>query len=175
MRSMRVGRWTSPCIERADDGELAQATVEVAFLLPCFLLLMLVLLQPVCVLYTRSVMEAAAAQTARLMATADAAEQESDMEAYRAFAVRRLAAVPDVSIFHVGGPLAWEIECTDAASTGGRVQVSIEGAVRPLPVLGVFAHGVGEVNAQGDIVVHVEVAYDAHPGWLHEGSGEGGS
>lgn len=168
----------SRCIERVRFrrvlGDDAQATVEAAFLLPCFLLLMLVLLQPLCVLYTRSVMEAAAAQTARLMVTGEVAGQEDGLEAYRAFALRRLAAVPDVSIFHVGGPLVWDIVCEDAASNDGRVRVSIEGAVRPLPVLGVFARGFGEVDGRGDIVVRVEVSYEGRPAWLREGDGDAG-
>ena len=38
-------------------------------MLPTFLTLILLALQPVCLLYTRAVMESAAAETARLMAT----------------------------------------------------------------------------------------------------------
>lgn len=64
-------------------------------LIPAFLLLLLLMLQPVCLLYTRSVMESTAAETARLLATGDA---DGD-EAYRSFALRRLAAIPDLSIF----------------------------------------------------------------------------
>ena len=30
--------------------------------------------------------------------------------------LRRLAAVPDVAIFHAGGPLAWDITCEAAAA-----------------------------------------------------------
>ena len=49
--------------------EGAQATVEAAFLIPCLLTLMLLALQPVCLLYTVAVMESAAAETARVAAT----------------------------------------------------------------------------------------------------------
>lgn len=129
-------------------------------MLPTFLVLILLALQPVCLLYTRAVMESAASQTARLMITA-----EGDQDAYRAFALRRLSAVPDVSIFHAGGPLSWDISCTPAES-GSSVEVSIVGYVTPLPVLGAFARAFGNVNAQGDVQLEVRVAYEGRPAWL---------
>lgn len=136
--------------------------MEAAFLLPTFLLLLLLALQPVCLLYTRAVMESAAAETARLMITAEG----DDEEAYRSFALRRLQAIPNVSIFHAGGPYAWEFEFIRSSTTGGAVGVAIEGFVRPLPVLGVLASAFGEMNAQGDVRVRVEVAYEGRPSWL---------
>lgn len=146
-------------------GERAQATVEAAFLLPVFLTLLLLVLQPVCLLYTRSVMEHAAAATARLMITTEGA----DDEACRAFALRRLAAVPDLAVFHAGGPLSWDIELRRAKDTGGPVSVAIEGAARPLPALGAFVGSVGTLNAQGDVKLRTEVTYEGRPTWL-EGS-----
>ena len=80
----------------------AQATVEAALLLPSFLFVLLLALQPVCMLYTRAVME---------------------------------------------------------------------GAVKPLPVLGAFAGLWGKRNGQGDVLVRVEVSYEGRPSWL-EGSYE---
>ena len=59
---------TSRCIDAAREDR-AQSTVEAAFLLLTFLTLILLALQPVCLLYTRAVMESAAAETARLMTT----------------------------------------------------------------------------------------------------------
>lgn len=136
-------------------------------LLPVFLTLMLITLQPVCLFYTRAVMESAAAETARLMVTAG----EVDDEVLKAFALRRLGAIPDVSIFHEGGPLSWDIALTKAEETGGRVGVAIEGSVRPLPVLGVFASPFGELDGTGAIRVSVDVSYEGRPRWL-EGSYE---
>lgn len=143
----------------------AQATVEAAMLLPCFLTVLLVMMQPVCLLYTRSVMESAAAQTARLMVTASPPDGEG-VDAYRAFALRRLAAVPDLAIFHTGGPNAWKVDMQYAEATGGEVTVAIEGAVRPLPVIGVFAAAMTDLNAQGDAVLRVEVSFEGRPEWL---------
>ena len=142
--------------------ERAQATVEAAVLLPAFLTLLLLAIQPVCVLYTRAVMEAAAAETARLMVTAEEDEDDS----YEAFALRRLAAVPDLSIFHEGGALSWDIELARADSDDGTVTVSIEGTVQPLPVLGAFVGVFGLADDDGSIVLSVEVSYEGRPSWL---------
>lgn len=161
MRSTATDSSTFPCTEVCGE-ELGQATVEAAILLPVFLLLLLLMLQPVCLLYTKSIMEASAAETARLMVTSSSDGDES----YRSFALRRLAAIPDLSIFHAGGPHAWEVECAPASQAGGPVRVVIEGAVRPLPVLGAFVGAVGEVNAQGDVRLRVEVTYEGRPEWL---------
>ena len=152
MRSTPLARSISPCSE-IRFANRAQATVEAAFLLPTFLALVALAVQPVCVLYTRSVMESAASQTARLMTTWD----EEDLDACRAFALRRLGAVPDVSIFHIG--LA-------PASSGGSVRVRIEGRLRLLPVIGVFASAMGEADGTGSMSLVSEVAYDARPAWV---------
>ena len=87
----RVPR-TSRCTDAAREDR-AQSTVEAAFLLPTFLTLILLALQPVCLLYTRAVMESAAAETARLMTTTTV-EDDDDL---KEFTRRRLAAVPNVS------------------------------------------------------------------------------
>lgn len=130
-------------------------------LLPAFLILVLLAVQPVCLLYTRAVMESAAAETARLMTTASSENED----ACRAFAQRRLAAVPDLSIFHVGGPLSWDIEL-GFAGEGKTASVQIEGHVKPLPVLGAFVAAFGDTDAQGNVSVKVDVSYDARPDWL---------
>lgn len=134
-------------------------------LLPAFLTLLLLALQPVCILYTRAVMESAAAEAARLMVTA---ELEGE-DAYRAFVERRLAAVPNVSIFHAGGPRAWKVEFARAEETGGAVSASITGSVRPLPVIGAFARAMGRVDGEGAIELEVEASYEGRPSWLEGG------
>ena len=81
----------------APMGEEGQASVEVAVLIPVLFLVVALLVQPACLLYTRAVMSGAAAQGARL-----AASNPSSDEAV-AFVRRRLKAVPEVSVFHAGG------------------------------------------------------------------------
>ena len=63
---------------------------------PALLTLLLLALQPVCLLYTRSVMESVASETARLMVSGS-----DEVEVYERFAYRRLAAVPDLAIFQM--------------------------------------------------------------------------
>ena len=124
-------------------------------MLPTFLMLILLALQPVCLLYTRAVMESAAAETARLMTTTTAEE----------FTRRRLAAVPNVSIFHAGGPLSWDIEL-GRAGAGGVSSVSVSGEVKPLPVIGAFAQAMGGTAEGGYVELKVDVSYQSRPEWL---------
>ena len=76
--------------------ESGQSTVEAAFALPVLMVLFLLLLQPGIILYDRIVMEGAAAEGCRLIATAaDPGQVEED------YIRRRLSAVPQADIFHV--------------------------------------------------------------------------
>lgn len=151
---------TSLCIDIAREDR-AQSTVEAAFLLPTFLTLILLALQPVCLLYTRAVMESAAAETARLMTTTTV-EDDDDL---KEFTRRRLAAVPNVSIFHAGGPLSWDIEL-GRAGAGGVSSVSVSGEVKPLPVIGAFAQAMGGAAEGGYVELKVDVSYQSRPEWL---------
>lgn len=150
----------SRCIDAAREDR-AQSTVEAAFLLPTFLTLILLALQPVCLLYTRAVMESAAAETARIMTTTTV-DDDADLEE---FARRRLAAVPNVSIFHAGGPLSWDIEL-GRADAGGTSSVSVAGEVKPLPVIGAFVQAMGSAGGGGYVELKVDVSYRSRPEWL---------
>ncbi len=143
----------------------AQASVEAAFLLPVFLTLLLLALQPCCLLYTRAVMESAAAEGARLALTSEA----KDEEALEAFVQRRLGAVPNLSIFHEGDDLDWDISLVRGTDSSGSVSVFIAGAARPLPVLGAFVGAWGTPDESGNVKLEVEVTYNGRPSWL-EGS-----
>lgn len=140
-------------------------SVEAAVLLPVALTLVALLVQPVCVLYTHSVMASTAGELVRLAATSRADEGE-----LRAFALRRLAAVPEVSLFHVGGRSAWDVR-VEGPDEEGTVGVVLEGRVRPLPVLGVLAAALGE--AEGDeVVLRVETSATARADWIGGGYGD---
>lgn len=134
-----------------------QATVEAALLMPTLLLTMGLLLEPACLLYTRMVMGQAAAETARLLVTSS-----DSPEIPKQFCLRRLAAIPEVSLFHVGGSDDWDIELSNDE---GAVSVSIRGHARPLPLLGLLAGGVLGCDGEGVIL---SVRYEAalRPSWL---------
>ena len=111
-------------------------------MLPTFLTLILLALQPVCLLYTRAVMESAAAETARLMTTTTA--EDDDL---KEFTRRRLA----------------ELSRADA---GGVSSVSVSGEVKPLPVIGAFAQAMGGTAEGGYVELKVDVSYQSRPEWL---------
>lgn len=141
------------------DDRSGQATVEAALLVPVVLTLVALLVQPACALYTRSVMAATAAEVARLAATSRGSEED-----VRDYALRRLAAVPDVSVFHEGGPEDWEVE-TEGPGEDGRMTVRVEGRVRPLPLLGTLVAALGP-SADGCVTLSAEAALDSRSDWV---------
>lgn len=137
-------------------------SVEAAVLLPIALMLVALLVQPVCVLYTKAVMAATAGELVRVAATFRGTD-----DALRAFALRRLAAVPDVSVFHEGGRDAWEVE-VGGPDEEGVVTVTVTGRARPLPVLGVLASALGRVEG-GSVILESRVSGPARAEWIEGG------
>jgi len=131
-------------------------------MLPLLMLLMALLVQPVCVLYTCMVMRHAAAATARVATTS------ADADATRRYALRRLAAVPEASVFHVGGTSDWDVQVD--RSSAGDVSVEIAGHVRPLPLLGVVVGALGRQDSQG-VLLSVRVVENTRPSWYEGVSG----
>lgn len=142
-------------------GVSGQSTVEAALLMPVLGALIVLMVEPCCVLYTRTVMYEAAGEAVRVAATAPADELDGIVESY---ARRRLKAVPEVPLFHAGGAGDWQV---DVARTddGGGVEVEISGHVRPLPVAGVLFSALGETDARG-VVVKASARQDVRPEWL---------
>lgn len=139
----------------ADRG---QTTVEAAVMLPTLMVLMALLTQPVCMAYTRMVMAHAAFETLRVLATT---RDERDA---RAYALRRLRAVPEASLFHVGGERDWDVGVA-RADEGRMATVDISGHVRPLPFFGFLASAMGEHDATG-VVLRVSAQSAVRPSWV---------
>lgn len=135
-----------------------QSTVEAAVLLPVLLFALALLIQPVCLAYTRTVMKAAAAEAVRLLSTT------SSEEDCKAFILRRLVAVPEASPFHVGGSDDWQIDITRGEG-GGFVEVSISGHARLLPFLGMLSRTWGHYDEQG-LLLKAEATGRLRPTWL---------
>lgn len=145
-----------------------QATVEAAFLIPVLFVALLLLLQPGILLYDRIVMNAAATEACRLLATKTAAA--GDMAgSCEAFVRHRLGAVPPVACFHVHeGACSWDIRLEgDESSDVVRATISTE--ARPLPLVGSGAALAGMVNGSGNFVVEVSAEQAVQPSWT-EGS-----
>jgi hypothetical protein len=132
--------------------------VEAAVLLPALMLVLALLLEPACLLYTRAVMLSAASETARAILT----DYDGELEDCREFALRRLAAVPEVPLLHVGGRADWEVS---PSLDGGRASVQIRGHARPLPLMGAMGALAGMCDGEG-VVLSVRVEEDLRPGWL---------
>ena len=136
-----------------------QMSVEAAVLLPTVLLLVGILVQPACLLYTRMVMTATAGELTRLVATGGCDDDEVE-----AFALRRLAAVPDLAIFCEGGEDGWDVSF-EGPDDDGVVSVTISCRVSPLPLLGVLTAALGEVE-DGCVVLTVEVKETVRSSWI---------
>lgn len=145
-------------------GDAGQATVEAAFVIPVVFVLFGLLLQPAVLLYSRCVMSSAAAETCRLAAT-----QPCSQDAMRAFALRRLAALPQLDMFHTGG-CEWELSI-EPGGTAAASTVSISGHVRTLPLLGVSASSMTQEAGDGCALLSCQASAQLHPSWLQEVDG----
>ena len=153
-------------------SDRGQGTVEAVFVLPILFVLVLLLVQPGIVLYDRMVMQAAAAEGCRLLATSTDAYGTS-ADSCEAFIRHRLASIPSVACFHVHeGSCTWDIDLSGSESSS-TTSVSITNEVRPLPLFDSAAVLLGLANANGNIEVKVSVSMPTQPDWVW--SGEAGS
>ena len=165
LRAGSASRVASACRKKIGDSE-GQSTVEAAFMLPVAFLVVLLLVQPGIVLYDRMVMEGAAAEGCRLLATTPEGEGGKSAAQCEAYVRRRLGAVPQQECFHVhDGGCTWNIELEgDEASRN--VRVTIETEVKPLPLFDAGGVLLGFANERGNIVVKVSETYRTQPEWV---------
>ena len=141
--------------------ESGQSTVEAAFALPVLMTVILLLVQPGIVLYDRIVMESAATEACRLLATTAQTERST----VEAFLRRRLSAVPEQDLFHRHSDgCTWSIEM-EGCETTTEVTVFIANEVRPVPLIDVGAGLLGLTNANGSLEITVEVTLPVQPSW----------
>lgn len=162
-----MGTW----VENAAKSR-GQATVEAAVLLPVLFIGLLLLVQPGILLYDRMVMQQAAAEGCRLLATKTSAA--GDMQAScEAYLRHRLSAVPPVGCFHVhDGGCTWKI-VFDGDESSQVVRVTVGTQVRPLPLLDAAGALLGIVNDAGNFYLEVSAEMQVQPDWL--ASSEAGS
>lgn len=145
-------------LERVVGDQRGQSTVEAAALLVVIMLLLAMLVQPVCLLLTKTIMNHAAAETVRVLQTSE------DEDVARAFALRRLAAVPPASLFHVGGDQDWTI-VIERSDDGREVTVDIRGHARPLPLLGATTSLMGMSDESG-VLLWARQTANVRQDWL---------
>lgn len=147
------------------ENERGQGTVEAAFVIPVLFLLMLMLLQPGIVLYDYIVMNDAAAETCRLLATVDGNSGEG-ADSCNDFIRNRLAAIPQHDCFHVhGGDCSWFIQ-VEGGENSGVAYVVIENELKPLPLLDVTLQLLGVTNGSGNLEIGVSMSSTEQPGWV---------
>lgn len=146
--------------------ERGQAVVEAAFLIPALLLSLLLLIQPGILLYTRMVMEGAAAEGCRVLATASDLEQGTDT--VESFVKRRLASVPQQPNFHVHDPACSWVITLNGGETASQVSVQITNEIRPLPLFDFGLEALGVLNARGNYEITVTKELTTKSTWVQE-------
>ncbi len=142
-----------------------QATVEGAFLIPLILLLLMMLIQPGILLYNRMVMQSAAAEGCRLLATRPVDGYGSEA-AFKEYVLRHLGSVPQQENFHVHeSGCSWVVELK-GDETHERVGVSIENRVKPLPFFDFGASTLGLTGSDGCFSQKVEVSQQVKSDWV---------
>lgn len=143
-----------------------QATVEAALLIPAILISLLLLIQPGILLYTRMVMEGAAAEGCRVLATASSLEE--DTATVEDFVKRRLASVPQQENFHVHDPVcSWQIDLSGNEASE-EVAVSISTEVKPLPLFDFGLDALGVLNSSGNYELKVSHHLTTKSTWVRE-------
>ena len=150
---------------RTDAG---QSTVEAALLIPALFTVLLMLIQPGIILYDRVVMNYAAAEGCRLLATSapgSGMTQERCEELVR----RHLGAIPPQDLFHMHDDgCSYQVEVSGSGSSAV-VAVKITNTVKLLPL---FSTGARMMGASSDGCLHINVQRSARtkPGWLGTGA-----
>lgn len=147
-------------------SELGQGTVEAAFVIPILFLMMLLLIQPGIVLYDCIVMNSAASEACRLLATTDGNDGEGAASCTD-FIRHRLSAIPQHKFFHVHeGGCTWDIH-VEGGEDSGVATVRVKTEIRPLPLFDAGLGLLGMTNASGNLEIGVERASVEQPAWLH--------
>lgn len=145
-----------------------QSTVEAAFLIPVLFCGILLLVQPGILLYDRIVMQGAAAEGCRLLATSSDTAENGLCEQYIR---RRLGAIPPQENFHVHeGGCTWDIDLVGSESSD-TVSVSIATEVKPLPLIDAAGRALGFTNDRGNLRVAVSATMPTQPAWARDALG----
>ena len=149
---------------RDDRG---QSTIEAAYVIPILFLLLLLLIQPGIILYDRMVMQAAAAEGCRLLATSTDAVPDATSIA-KEYVLRRLGSIPPHDCFHRHeGGCTWDVELTGDENSD-YVSVRISNRIKPLPALDLAASLLNLTDEIGCLGVRVEVSMPSQPSWISD-------
>lgn len=156
-------------IEAIWRGSSGQSSVEAAFMVPILFIVLMILLQPGIVLYDRMVMNAAAAEGCRYLATFTPSQGMNEARAKEIIG-RRLGSIPEQDLFHVHNPCSYQIELSGQESSE-TVSVKITNALKPLPLIGAGASAFGMLDDRGCFVFSVESHAPTQPEWAQGAEG----
>lgn len=141
-----------------------QSSIEAALSIPAFMLVVGLMVQPCLIVYSKIAMRSAAAEACRVYAhQSDVGTGPYSQDRFSEFVQNKLAGVPFVDIFHIGGRQGWEIAFT---SEGDRTQVTISHEVKPLPLLGIGVNLLGDSGAHGGVVITTTTSSTLKPSWV---------
>ncbi|MDD5806936.1 MAG: pilus assembly protein [Eggerthellales bacterium] len=136
-----------------------QATVEAAFLIPLFVLCILIAIQPAILLFDRAIIAQAAWEGCRLAHVSQEDGQRVEMTIRS-----HLRAIPDVAAFHVG---MWQVD-VQGGDTFEEVRVTVSHGLQLLPGCAQFASALGWAHA-GVYEQEVEVSICGYETWVTQG------
>lgn len=149
---------------RWPKSDRGQAVVEAAFLIPALLLSLLLLIQPGILLYTRMVMEGAAAEGCRILATTSDLEQGTNT--VEGFIKRRLASIPQQQNFHVHDPACSWVITLSGDETATQVSIQITNEIKPLPLFDFGLEALGVLNDHGNYELTVDKQLITKNAWV---------
>ena len=150
---------------RTDRG---QGTVEAALLIPVLFIVLLMLLQPGIILYDRVVMNYAAAEGCRLLATSTAGAPMTH-DRCENLVKRHLGAIPQQDLFHLHADgCSYEVELSGDEESAV-VAVRITNSVKLLPLFDTGARLVG-ASSDGTLRISVQRSARTKPAWLGTGA-----
>lgn len=132
-------------------------------MIPVIFLLILLLIQPGIILYDLTIMNSAASETCRLLATSN---DENKNKICEPFIRRRLSAIPQQDNFHVhssGCSYKFEFEGNQNTET---VSVNISNEVQPLPLIGFLSETIGLLNENKCFEVQAKSSQKVKPSWV---------
>lgn len=146
-------------------GSRGQATLEAAFLIPVILVCLLLVIQPGILLYDRMVMESAAAEGCRMLATRTTSQQADDIQ-YENFIRHRLGSIPEHESFHLHDSVcSWDIKLNGSETTS-TVSVTITNKLHLLPLFDFGAQVAGLLDESGAFPLSVTVEMPTQPDWV---------
>lgn len=146
-----------------------QASVEAAFLLPTFLIVLTLLLQPACLLYPKILMHYAAGDVGRMATTVLLHPSGSQIpNRLDQLVRRRLSGVIACPLFHVGDAQSWDVSISvqeGIDKSAGQARLVIGHQVKPVPLFAPLLGALGKLDGDGALYQEVDTTISLQPEW----------